>query len=83
MQRVSYSVEVVGGVETHLLVYVDVVWHCHSGCNTFLGCTFILCAEYVCIYLHDRVCLEPRLQIWVQAAGAWRALCSCCTEVGG
>ena len=37
----------------------------------------------MCIYLHDRVCLEPRLQIWVQAAGAWGALCTCCTEVGG
>ena len=39
---------------------------------------------YMCIFhLHFRVCLAPQLQIWVQAAGAWGALCSCCTAVGG
>ena len=32
----------------------------------------------VCIYLHGKVCLEPRLQIWAQAAGARGALCTCC-----
>ena len=32
----------------------------------------------VCVYLHGRVCLEPRLQIWAQAAGALGALCTCC-----
>ena len=38
----------------------------------------------MCVFhLHSRVCLEPWLQIWVQAAGAWGALCTCCTEVGG
>ena len=37
----------------------------------------------VCIYLHGRVSLEPQLQIWVQAAGGWGALRTCCTEVGG
>ena len=37
----------------------------------------------VCIYLHDSVCLEPWLQVWVQAAGVWGAPCTCCTEVGG
>ena len=40
--------------------------------------------QIVCVFhLHSRVCLEPRLQVWVQAAGAWGALCTCCTEVGG
>ena len=38
----------------------------------------------VCVFhLHSRVCLEPRLQVWVQAPGVWGALCTCCTEVGG
>ena len=32
---------------------------------------------------HSRALLEPQLQVWVWAAGAWRALCTCCTEVGG
>ena len=38
----------------------------------------------VCTFhLHSRVCLEPWLQVCVQAAGVWGALCACCTEVGG
>lgn len=31
----------------------------------------------------SRALLEPQLQVWVWAAGVWRALCPCCTEVGG
>ena len=30
------------------------------------------------IYWHGRVCLEPRLRVWAQAAGAKGALCTCC-----
>jgi hypothetical protein len=43
----------------------------------------IVCVCVCVFHLHSRVCLEPRLQIWVQAASAWGALCSCGTEVGG
>lgn len=31
----------------------------------------------------QRALLEPQLQVWVWAAAVWRALCTCCTEVGG
>ena len=41
--------------------------------------------QIVCLcvfHLLIRVCLEPQLQVWVQAAGARGAPCTCCTEVG-
>ena len=41
--------------------------------------------QIVCLcvfHLLSRVCLEPWLQVWVQAAGARGAPCTCCTEVG-
>ena len=39
---------------------------------------------YVWIFhLHSRGLLELPLQVREQAAGAWRTLCTCCTEVGG
>ena len=45
--------------------------------------TVCVCVCVCVFHLHSRVCLEPRLQVWVQAPGVWGALCTCCTEVGG
>ena len=36
-----------------------------------------------CVFIYTAGCVEPRLQVWVQAAGVWGAPCTCCTEVGG
>ena len=38
-----------------------------------------MCVCFIC----TAGCVEPRLQVWVQAAGVWGAPCTCCTEVGG
>ena len=48
---------------------------------SFLKCIKTFYAQTnvcVCIYLHGRVCLEPQLHIWAQAAGAQGALCTYC-----
>ena len=42
-----------------------------------------MCVSVGIFHLHVRVYLEPQLQVWVQAAGAWGAPCTFCTEVGG
>ena len=49
--------------------------------ETYLKCIKTFHAQTsVCMYIywHGRVCLEPRLRVWAQAAGAKGALCTCC-----
>ena len=47
-------------------------------------CVCVCVCMCVCEYISSthRACLEPQLQVWVQAAGAGGPLCTFCTEVG-
>ena len=49
-----------------------------------LKCVCVCVCVCVCEYISStyQACLEPQLQVWVQAAGAGGPPCTFCTEVG-